>query len=35
MLVNITINGKKFTEESTLTILQVARKHGIKIPTLC
>lgn len=35
MLVNITINGKKFTEESSLTILQVARKHGIKIPTLC
>ena len=35
MLVNITINGKSYTEESSLTILQVARKHGIRIPTLC
>ena len=35
MLVNITINGKKYTEDSSLTILQVARKHGINIPTLC
>ncbi|MBE6142669.1 MAG: 4Fe-4S dicluster domain-containing protein [Erysipelotrichaceae bacterium] len=35
MLVNITINGKQYTEDSSLTILRVARKHGIRIPTLC
>ncbi len=35
MLVNIKINNKCYTEDSALTILQVARKHGIHIPTLC
>lgn len=35
MLVNIKINGKEYTEDSSLTILQVARKHNIHIPTLC
>lgn len=35
MLVNIKINGKDYAEDSSLTILQVARKYGIHIPTLC
>lgn len=35
MLVNVKINNKNITEDSSLTILQVARKHNIKIPTLC
>lgn len=35
MLVNIKINGKDYAEDSSLTILQVARKYGIRIPTLC
>ena len=34
MLVNIKINGKEFTEDSSLTILQAAKKNGIRIPTL-
>ncbi len=35
MLVNIRINNKSYTEDSSLTILKVAQKHGIRIPTLC
>ena len=35
MLVKIKINNCESEEDSSLTILQVARKHGIKIPTLC
>jgi len=35
MLVNIKINGFDYQEDSSLTILQAAHKHGIKIPTLC
>ena len=35
MLVHIKINNIEFQEDSSLTILEVARKHGIKIPTLC
>lgn len=35
MLVNIKINGKNYVEDSTKTILQVAKKHNIHIPTLC
>lgn len=35
MLVNVTINNRTFNEDSSLTILQVAKKHGIRIPTLC
>lgn len=35
MLVKVTINNQVFEEDSSLTILQVAKKHGIKIPTLC
>ena len=35
MLAHITINGLEFTEDDSLTILQVAKKHGINIPTLC
>ena len=35
MLVNIKINGFEYREDSSLTILAVAKKHGIRIPTLC
>lgn len=35
MLVNIKINGKDYSEDSSMTILQVARKYNIHIPTLC
>ncbi len=35
MLVNLKINNKNYTEDSSLTILQVAKKHKIYIPTLC
>lgn len=35
MLVKVTINNQVFEEDSSLTILQVAKKHGIHIPTLC
>ncbi len=35
MLVKVTINHQVFEEDSSLTILQVAKKHGIRIPTLC
>ena len=35
MLKNIIINGIAMQEDSSLTILDVARKHGIDIPTLC
>ena len=34
-MVNLTINGMKLDVEEDLTILQVAEKNGIKIPTLC
>ena len=33
--VNITLNGKKLTTDSSKTILEVARENGISIPTLC
>lgn len=35
MLCHIKINNIELQEDSSLTILQVAKKHGIKIPTLC
>ena len=35
MLVNIKINGRQIQDDSSLTILQVAKKNGIRIPTLC
>ena len=35
MLVNVKINNMEFQEDSSLTILQVAKKHGIRIPNLC
>jgi NADH dehydrogenase/NADH:ubiquinone oxidoreductase subunit G len=31
----VTIDGKEFTAQPDRTILQVAREHGIHIPTLC
>ncbi|MCD4818775.1 MAG: FAD-dependent oxidoreductase [Candidatus Cloacimonetes bacterium] len=34
-MVNLTINGMELEVEEDLTILQVAEKNGIKIPTLC
>lgn len=33
--VTLTINGKQYTAERGQTVLQVAKDHGIKIPTLC
>lgn len=33
--VNIKINSKQYSVESDQTVLQVCRKHGIDIPTLC
>ena len=35
MLVKVSINNIVFEEDSSLTILQVAKKHGIRIQTLC
>lgn len=35
MLVNIKINGKNYQADSSLTILKVARRYHIHIPTLC
>ena len=35
MTINITLNGKKIEAESSQTILEVARQHGVEIPTLC
>lgn len=34
-MVNISIDGKKIEAPAGATILQVAREHGILIPTLC
>lgn len=34
-MANIIINGKAFEAEEKTTVLQVARAHGIRIPTLC
>jgi formate dehydrogenase major subunit len=31
----VTINGKQMTAEAGQTVLQVARKHGVYIPSLC
>lgn len=35
MLAHIKINNFEYVEDNSQTILQVAAKHGIKIPTLC
>lgn len=35
MAVNLTINGQKIEAQAGQTILDVARSHGIEIPTLC
>jgi predicted molibdopterin-dependent oxidoreductase YjgC len=35
MTINITLNGKKIEAKSSQTILEVARQHGVEIPTLC
>jgi len=34
-MVTFTINGKKVQGQEGWTILEVARRHGIAIPTLC
>jgi predicted molibdopterin-dependent oxidoreductase YjgC len=34
-IVNLTINGHKFTAESGTTVMQAAEKAGFKIPKLC
>jgi len=33
--VTLTINGNKYTAEKGMYVLQVARKYGVRIPTLC
>jgi len=35
MTVNITINDKKYEAQPNQTVLEVAREHGVDIPTLC
>jgi len=35
MKLQVTINGRPFKAESGMTVLDVARAHGIEIPTLC
>jgi len=35
MTMNITLNGKKIEAEPNQTVLEVARQHGVDIPTLC
>ena len=34
-MATLTINGKTVSAPETMTILEVARMHGIPIPTLC
>ncbi|WP_324665188.1 2Fe-2S iron-sulfur cluster-binding protein [Dehalococcoides mccartyi] len=34
-MINLTIDGKKYQAEEGQTILEVANRHGIFIPTLC
>lgn len=34
-MVNITLNGQKYEAQAGQTILEVAREHGVNIPTLC
>ena len=35
MTVNLTLNGKKIEAQAGQTILDVAKEHDIRIPTLC
>jgi formate dehydrogenase alpha subunit len=35
MKLQVTINGRRFEAERGMTVLDVARAHGIEIPTLC
>ncbi|MDY2888796.1 MAG: NADH-dependent [FeFe] hydrogenase, group A6 [Candidatus Caccosoma sp.] len=35
MLVKVKLNNVEYEADSSLTILQLAKQHGIKIPTLC
>jgi formate dehydrogenase alpha subunit len=35
MKLQVTINGRSFKPEKGMTVLDVARAHGIEIPTLC
>ena len=34
-MITLTIDGQKIQAEEGQTILEVARKNGIEIPTLC
>ena len=33
--IEVTLNGKKVTAQTGMTILDVAKKNGVEIPTLC
>jgi len=35
MMITLTINGKEITLDEPMTVLEAAKKAGIKIPTLC
>ena len=35
MTINLTINGKNIEAQAGQTILDVAKKHEVRIPTLC
>ncbi len=35
MTLQVTINGRAFETEKGITVLEIARTHGIEIPTLC
>ena len=35
MTVNLTLNGKKIEAQAGQTILDVAKEHDVRIPTLC
>jgi NADH dehydrogenase/NADH:ubiquinone oxidoreductase subunit G len=35
MTVNLTLNGKKIEAQAGKTILDVAKEHDVRIPTLC
>jgi formate dehydrogenase major subunit len=34
-MIEVTLNGKKIWTQAGITILELAKRHGIKIPTLC
>ncbi len=34
-MIEVILNGKKIETEPGITILELAKRHGIEIPTLC